>query len=49
VLALVITAGGVVLVSSEAVLWLFQVVWVSFLAVVTQPLVAAVTERFTAG
>lgn len=48
VLALLIVAVGVVLVSTEAVLWLFQVVWISFLAVITQPLVAAVTERFTA-
>lgn len=48
VLALVIVAAAVVLVSTEAVVWLFQVVWISFLAVIAQPLVAAVTERFTA-
>ncbi len=47
-LALVIVAAAVVLVSTEAVVWLFQVVWISFLAVITQPLVGAVRERFTA-
>ncbi|HLT68013.1 MAG TPA: glycosyltransferase [Microbacterium sp.] len=47
-LALLIVAAGLVLVTSEAVLWLFQVVWISFLAVITRPLVAAVQERFTA-
>lgn len=46
-LALLIVAAGLVFVTSEAVLWLFQVIWISFLAVVTQPLVASVKERFT--
>ena len=47
-LALLIVAVGLVLVTTEAVLWLFQVVWISFLAVTVRPLVAAVTEQFTA-
>lgn len=48
-LALLIVAAGLVLVTSEAALWLFQVVWISFLVVIARPLVAAVTEQFTAG
>ena len=47
-LALLIVAVALVLVTTEAVLWLFQIVWVSFLAVITQPLVTIVKERFTA-
>ncbi|WP_231916250.1 glycosyltransferase [Microbacterium karelineae] len=48
-LALLIVAVAVVFFTTEAVLWLCQVVWVAFLVVIARPLIADVTARFTAG
>lgn len=47
-LALLIVAVALVLFTSEAVLWLLQVVWLAFLVVIARPLIADVTARFTA-
>lgn len=47
-LALLIVAVATVFFTTEAVLWLFQVAWISFLVIVARPLLADVTARFTA-
>ncbi|WP_221584697.1 glycosyltransferase [Microbacterium sp. G2-8] len=46
-LALLTVAVATVFFTTEAVLWLFQVVWISFLVIVARPLIADVTTRFT--
>ncbi|WP_146252075.1 glycosyltransferase [Xylanimonas oleitrophica] len=46
-LALVVVAIGVVWTTTEAVLWLFTVVWLGFLLGNARPLVADVARRFT--
>lgn len=47
-LALLLVAAAVVYASTEAVFWLFQVVWLAFLVVTARPLIDDVTGRFTA-
>lgn len=46
-IALIVVAVALVAMATEAVLWLAQVIWISYLAFVTRPLVADVTARFT--